>query len=70
MELHQLNEFLFTQRFLISNYVSTLSESSFMRSGKHPVYGELSIPRWIEFFLLHEAHHLFTIFKLVSGSSR
>ncbi len=30
----------------------------------HPKYGKLSILEWTEFFLLHEAHHLYTIFQL------
>jgi uncharacterized damage-inducible protein DinB len=70
MDLHQLNEFLFTHRFLISNHITTLSEAGFRRKGRHPVYGELTVPKWIEFLLLHESHHLFTIFKLLNGSSR
>ena len=69
MELHQLNEFLFTHRFLISNHVSTLSETSLSRIGRHPVYGDLTVPKWTEFFLLHEAHHLFTIFKLLNSTA-
>ena len=70
MDLHQLNEFLFTHRFLISNHLSTLSEASSRKIGRHPLYGELTIPKWVEFFLLHESHHLFTIFKLVNVTSR
>jgi hypothetical protein len=30
----------------------------------HPVYGSMALTGWLHFFLLHEAHHLFTIFKL------
>ena len=70
MDLHQLNEHLFTHRFLILNHVSVLSEAGFRRIGRHPLYGDLNIPKWIEFFLLHEAHHLFTIFKLLNSSTR
>jgi hypothetical protein len=70
MELHQLNEFLFTHRFLISNHLATLSETSLGRIGRHPLYGDLTIPKWTEFFLLHEAHHLFTIFKLLNAGAR
>jgi hypothetical protein len=33
-------------------------------TGTHPKYGKLSILEWTEFFLLHEAHHLYTIFQL------
>ena len=70
MDLQQLHEHLFTHRFLISNHIATLEEDTFRRIGRHPVYGELTIPKWIEFFLLHEAHHLFTIFKLLNDGSR
>ncbi|HZY38527.1 MAG TPA: DinB family protein [Mucilaginibacter sp.] len=33
--------------------------------GIHPKYGKLTVLEWTEFFLLHEAHHLYTIFQLV-----
>ena len=36
------------------------------RVGKHPKYGEMNVPMWVEFFLLHEAHHLYSIFQLVN----
>jgi DinB superfamily len=36
-----------------------------LRTGRHPKYGLLTTVQWTEFFLLHEAHHLFTIFMLV-----
>lgn len=42
-----------------------LSEEQLQRVGVHASYGRLSVPEWVEFFLLHEAHHLLTIFKLV-----
>jgi hypothetical protein len=66
MDYDQLNEHLFTQRFILLNYSSSLNETSLLRIGRHPVFGDLAIPAWIEFFLLHEAHHLFTIFKLLN----
>ena len=34
--------------------------------GHHPKYGALTLVEWTEFFLLHEAHHLFTLFKLLN----
>lgn len=34
-------------------------------TGRHPKYGLLTTVQWTEFFLLHEAHHLFSIFMLV-----
>ncbi len=39
--------------------VEHLSPGEFERTGIHPVLGEMSIPTWIEFFLVHEAHHLY-----------
>ena len=36
-----------------------LSDDRINRTGIHPLLGEMAIPRWVEFFLLHEAHHLY-----------
>jgi hypothetical protein len=43
-----------------------ISETELNKTGTHPVYGNLNILKWIEFFLLHEAHHLLTIFQLAN----
>jgi len=55
---------LTTQRFVINNHLTGLSEPALRCSGRHLKYGLLTIPEWTEFFLLHEAHHLFSIFML------
>lgn len=39
-------------------------ETVFQRTGTHPVYGSMNLLQWINFFLLHEAHHLYAIFKM------
>ena len=39
--------------------VEGLSPEQLGRTGIHPVLGEMAVPMWIEFFLLHEAHHLY-----------
>lgn len=31
----------------------------------HPRFGLLTVKDWTEFFLLHEAHHLYTLYSLV-----
>jgi len=67
MNLQQVRELLTMHRLLLINHISPLDESILRRSGRHPVYGNLAIPQWVEFFLLHEAHHLFTIFKLLNA---
>jgi uncharacterized damage-inducible protein DinB len=40
-------------------WVDTLSETDAARVGVHPQFGQWDIQRWLEFFLLHEAHHLY-----------
>lgn len=43
-----------------------LSEQDLDKTGSHPVYGKMNMVQWMNFFLLHEAHHLFTILKLAA----
>lgn len=62
--LKELLEDFSTQRFLIVNHIMQLSETTLRREGTHPVYGRFTISQWTDFFLLHEAHHLFAIFML------
>ena len=40
------------------------SPKQLKRQGYHPRFGAMDVGQWIEFFLLHEAHHLYTIFRL------
>ncbi len=44
--------------------VSLFPESDFNKTAVHPAYGKMNLGQWLNFFLLHEAHHMFTIFKL------
>jgi uncharacterized damage-inducible protein DinB len=39
--------------------LETLSEDEFARKGVHALYGELTLTQWLEFFLIHEGHHLY-----------
>ena len=55
---------LHTERRTIYDLVTTLTEAGINRVGIHKKYGPLNIIQWTEFFLLHEAHHIFTIFQL------
>lgn len=45
--------------------VDAISAEDLQRTGIHGVYGQFSIAQWLEMFVLHEAHHLFTIFQLI-----
>ena len=38
----------------------------FTKTGTHPAFGNMSLLQWVNFFLLHEAYHQFTLFKLAA----
>ncbi|HTA84190.1 MAG TPA: DinB family protein [Bacteroidia bacterium] len=50
----------------IIEIVSPLDKDQLNRIGIHKKFGHLTIEKWLEFFLLHEAHHMFTIFQLAN----
>ena len=65
-----------TTREIMSDYVSTRKEmaatilaypeTDLEKKGTHPVFGTMNVLQWLNFFLLHESHHLFTMFKLAA----
>jgi DinB superfamily len=57
---------LITTRKEMSTGRLSIKENDLDRTGTHPVFGTMNIMQWLNFFLLHEAHHLFTIFKLAA----
>jgi uncharacterized damage-inducible protein DinB len=40
-----------------------LSDLEVLRTGVHPRFGEMTLLQWTEFFLLHEAHHLYAVMQ-------
>ena len=52
---------LATLRAEIVHRIKALPEEETNRVGIHPLFGEMSVAFWIEFFLLHEAHHLYVV---------
>ena len=50
----------------IAAQINNLDDENLRKEGTHPVFGTMSLQQWLNFFLLHEAHHLFTIFKLAA----
>jgi len=54
------------KRSFIYNHLSHLSDAQLDLKGRHPVYGLIRVSGWADFFLLHEGHHLWTIFQLTS----
>ena len=59
--LNKLNE----NRKLLIDFIFSLKENQLSRSATHQKFGKMNVVEWIEFFLLHEAHHIYTIFKLI-----
>lgn len=45
--------------------VEAIPPADLDRRGVHPVLGAMPIPLWLEFFLLHEAHHLYVTMLLL-----
>lgn len=45
--------------------VDRLTDSQLKRVGIHNRLGPMTVEQWLEFFLLHEAHHLLTVMQRV-----
>jgi hypothetical protein len=65
---NQLISEMNNDRDIINKLIFGLSEIELNRIGIHKKYGRLNILQWCEFFLLHEAHHIFTIFQLTNNT--
>ena len=63
-ELLSLLETMRKDRIELIEFIKGLKKNDVSRVGIHGNYGILTITEWTEFFLLHEAHHIFAIFKL------
>jgi hypothetical protein len=46
----------------------SLCEEDFERTGVHPKFGEMTLSQWLEFFLVHEAHHLYVVLQIVKSN--
>ena len=61
--LNQLN----ACRIELRRFVEGLSSAELARTGIHPAFGAMNVEQWLEFFLLHEAHHLYVAFSRARG---
>jgi hypothetical protein len=52
-------------RTAILTLFTQVDDAFLERAGAHPRFGLLTVVDWTEFFLLHEAHHLYTLYSLV-----
>ena len=69
LSFQELAERLRGERLTLNAFISILTDEQLANIGIHPAYGPMTVEGWTEFFLLHEAHHFFTILKL-SGELR
>lgn len=44
--------------------INSFTDYDLSKTAVHPAYGKMSLAEWLNFFLLHEAHHMFAVFKL------
>jgi uncharacterized damage-inducible protein DinB len=50
--------------------VESLSERDLGRSAVHPAFGDMTTTAWLEFFLLHEAHHLYVAMTRIAEARK
>jgi uncharacterized damage-inducible protein DinB len=61
----QVLERILSARAQLMARLRSLSTDDFERTGIHPKFGTMSLPLWLEFFLVHEAHQLYVVLQLV-----
>lgn len=61
---HEIMKDFFSTRKDMASVFLSFKADDYSRTGQHPAFGQMNLLQWMNFFLLHEAHHLFTIFKL------
>jgi uncharacterized damage-inducible protein DinB len=57
---------LLSIRKQMASELPAFAKEDFDKTGTHPVFGTLNLLEWIHFFLLHEAHHMFVVFKMAA----
>ena len=64
--IREIMQDMLTTRKEIAAGILSFKETDLIKTGVHPAFGQMNLQQWLNFFLLHEAHHLFTIFKLAA----
>lgn len=60
-----LQDLITTRKEMAAEMVQ-FPETDFRKTAVHPAFGQMNLLQWMNFFLLHEGHHLFAIFKLTA----
>ena len=58
------DDYKVTRRELIQ-FLEDLSPDQLARVGTHPKFKAMNIEEWVHFFLLHEGHHIYAIFRMI-----
>ena len=59
MTLEQTLTELTVGRRALAERLASCSDRELARVGVHPAFGAMTLSEWVEFFLIHEAHHLY-----------
>ncbi|MBK6937561.1 MAG: DinB family protein [Chitinophagaceae bacterium] len=62
--MREIMQDLLTTRKKMTAEMHTFPDADLTKKGTHPSLGTLTLAEWLHFFVLHEAHHLFAMFKL------
>lgn len=55
---------LIQKRLSLIKKLEKLNDIQWNKEGKHPKLGVLTLREWLQFFVLHESHHMYAIFVL------
>ena len=61
--LEEIRTLLMVLRLNLVDKITALQPPDYNRIGIHSSFGEMTLALWLEFFLIHEAHHLFVILQ-------
>jgi uncharacterized damage-inducible protein DinB len=59
----EIIEALHAGRKILLAQVEGMPDEDLARTAIHPRFGEMTLVQWMEFFLLHEAHHLLAVLQ-------
>jgi uncharacterized damage-inducible protein DinB len=61
--LEEIRNQLRALRLKLIDRIAALQSSDYARVGIHAKFEEMTLSLWLEFFLVHEAHHLYVILQ-------
>ena len=67
LDIDGVRERLRGRRAALVAQLEALAPDDFERVGVHGTFGRLTLATWVEFFLVHEAHHLYVAMRRARG---